>query len=280
MTLTRENTSRFVQAGSIKIHYHEAGTGPVLLCIHGGAPGAFGWGNFGRNLEALSQHFRTLIVDLPGYGLSDKPDIEGPRTSFYARTFRDMLNALNIERAHVLGMATGGSVALKLAIDFPEEVDRLVVVSSPGGLSLFQPSAPRPASHDYYGGTGPSLERMRANLERLLYDASILTEEVVRERYEASIEPEFMSKAPEGRGGAAGQTLEPLWQDLHRIQAQTLVIWGRNNQTLNYDHALFMLNRIPDVRVHIHGKCGLWVPYEKAQEFNSNVIGFLTVALV
>lgn len=280
MTLTRENTSRFVQAGAIKVHYHEAGTGPVLLCIHGGAPGAFGWGNFGRNLAALSQHFRTLIVDLPGYGLSDKPDIVGPRTAFYAQTFSDMLKALGIAKAHVLGMATGGSVALKMGIAYADQVDRLVVINSPGGLSLFQPSPPKAGSHDYYGGTGPSMERMRANLERLVYDPSILTDDVVRERFEASIDPEFMANAPEGKGGKPGQTLEPLWQDLHCITAQTLVIWGRNNQTLNYDNALFMLNRIPRVRVHIHGQCGLWVPYEKAQEFNSNVIGFLTVDLV
>jgi 4,5:9,10-diseco-3-hydroxy-5,9,17-trioxoandrosta-1(10),2-diene-4-oate hydrolase len=279
MTLNRNNTSKFVQAGAVRIHYHEAGTGPVLLCIHGGAPGAFGWGNFGRNLEALSQHFRTLIVDLPGYGKSDKPDFQGPRTSFYAQTFRDMLDALGLTKAHVMGMATGGAVALKMALDYPDRIDRLVVINAPGGLSLFQPTPPKSVQHDYYGGDGPSMARMRANLERLVYDPAILTDEVVRERYEASIDPEFMAKAPEGKGGTPGQTLEPLWQDLHRIEAQTLVIWGRNNQTLNYDNALFMLNRIPNVRVHIHGKCGLWVPYEKAQEFNSNVVGFLTVDL-
>lgn len=279
MTLTRENTSRFVQAGSVKVHYHEAGSGPVLLCIHGGAPGAFGWGNFGRNLQALSRHFRTLIVDLPGYGLSDKPVIEGPRTGFYARTFRDMLDALGIDKAHVLGLATGGSVALKMALDMPDRVDRLVVVSSPGGLSLFQPRPPQPGTHNYYGGAGPSLERMRSIVERLVYDKSILTEDVIRERYEASVEPEFMEQAPEGRGGEAGQTLEPMWQDLHKIQAETLIIWGRNNDTLNYDSALFMLTRIPKARVHIHGNCGLWVPYEKMEEFNSNVTGFLSVDL-
>jgi 2-hydroxy-6-oxonona-2,4-dienedioate hydrolase/4,5:9,10-diseco-3-hydroxy-5,9,17-trioxoandrosta-1(10),2-diene-4-oate hydrolase len=279
MTLTRENTSRFVQAGETRVHYHEAGTGPVLLCIHGGAPGAFGWGNFGRNLAALSRHFRTLIVDLPGYGLSDKPAIQGPRTRFYARTFRDMMDALHIPQAHVLGMATGGTVALKMAIDDPERIDRLVVVSAPGGLSLFQPAPPRPGTHDYYSGAGPSMERMRASLEGLVYDKTLLTEEVVRERYEASIAPEFMNQAPEGKGGEPGKTLEPLWQDLHRIQAETLIVWGRNNTVVNYDSALFMLTQIPKARVHIHGNCGLWVPYEKREEFNSNVIGFLSVNL-
>jgi 2-hydroxy-6-oxonona-2,4-dienedioate hydrolase/4,5:9,10-diseco-3-hydroxy-5,9,17-trioxoandrosta-1(10),2-diene-4-oate hydrolase len=249
----------------------------VLLCIHGGAPGAFGWGNFGRNLPALSRHFRTLIVDLPGYGLSDKPAVDGPRTAFYARTFRDMLDALDIHQAHVLGMATGGTVALKMAIDHPERVGKLVVVNAPGGLSLFQTSTPRPASHDYYAGEGPSMERIRANLERIVYDKTLITEEIVRERYEASIDLAFMAQAPEGKGGSPGSTIEPLWQDLHRIQADTLVIWGREHQTLNYDHALFMLSRIPNARVHIHGKCGLWVPFEKADEFNRNVVSFLSL---
>ncbi|NUA26926.1 alpha/beta fold hydrolase [Cupriavidus basilensis] len=279
MTLTAAETSKFVQAGEVKIHYHEAGTGPVLLCIHGGAPGAFGWANFGRNLEALSRYFRTLIVDLPGYGKSDKPGIEGPRTGFYARTFRDMLDALGISKAHVLGLATGGTVGIKMAIDYPHRIDKLILVNSPGGLSLFQVGAPKPATHNYYSGEGPSMERMRANLERLVYDKSLLTDEIVRERYEASIDPEFMSQAPEGKGGKSGQTLEPLWQVLHKIEAETLVIWGRDNPTLNYDNALFMLNRIPNVRVHIHAKCGLWVPFEKAKEFNKEVIVFLTLDL-
>lgn len=278
-TLTRENTSRFVQAGAVKVHYHEAGSGPVLLCIHGGAPGAFGWGNFGRNMQALSQHFRVLVVDLPGYGLSDKPKVEGPRTGFYAQVFIDMLDALGIEKAHVMGLATGGTAALKMAIEHPARIDRLIVINSPGGLSLFHPAPPKPGSHDYYGGDGPSLEKMRQTVSRIVYDPAVLTEEVIQERYEASIDPAFMDSAPEGKGGAPGQTLEPLWQDLHRIQAQTLVIWGRDNSTLNFDNALFMLHRIPNVRVHIHGRCALWVPFEKAQEFNSNVIGFLSVAL-
>ena len=278
MTLTRENTSRFAQAGAVRIHYHEAGTGPVLLCLHGGAPGAFGWGNFGRNLPAWAARFRTLVVDLPGYGRSDKPAVDGPRTAFYAQCMVDLLDALGIARAHVLGLATGGTVGLKMAIVHAERMDRLVVVNAPGGLSVFQSAAPTPASHDYYGGSGPSLERIRAGLERTVYDTSLITDEIVRERYEASIDPAFMAGAPEGKGGTPGTTIEPLWQDLHRIRAETLVVWGRDHTTLPYDHALFMLSRIPNVRVHIHGRCRLWVPFEKAAEFDRNLIAFLELA--
>ena len=106
MPLTAEETSKYVQAGEVRTHYHEAGAGPVLLVIHGGAPGAFGWGDFGHNLEGLSKRFRTLIVDLPGYGKSDKPQIEGGLYAFYAATFEAMLDALGIRTAHILGLAT------------------------------------------------------------------------------------------------------------------------------------------------------------------------------
>ena len=64
-TLTRENTSRFVQAGAVKVHYHEAGSGPVLLCIHGGAPGAF----FVLPVERTGAS-ATLLFFLPALGAS------------------------------------------------------------------------------------------------------------------------------------------------------------------------------------------------------------------
>lgn len=277
MTLTRDNTSRYVQVGALRIHYHEAGSGPVLLCLHGGAPGAFGWGNFGRNLAAWSQHLRTLIVDLPGYGLSDKPEVTGPRTGFYARTFIDMLDALNIERAHVLGMATGGTAGMKMAIDHPERVDRLVVINAPGGLSVLQTAPPTPATHALYTGEGPSRERIRAALERTVYDRTLITDDIVEERYAAATDPAFMAQAPEGKGGTPGGTIEALWKDVDRIRAETLIVWGRENATLGQDQAMYLLSRIPRARLHIHGQCRLWVPFEKAEEFNRDLVNFLTL---
>jgi 4,5:9,10-diseco-3-hydroxy-5,9,17-trioxoandrosta-1(10),2-diene-4-oate hydrolase len=277
MTLSAESTSRYVQAGGVKIHYHEAGDGPVLIAIHGGAPGAYGWGNFGRNMEALSQHFRTLIVDLPGYGRSDKPVIEGGQYGFYTEIFIAMLNALGIEKAHILGLATGGGVAIKMALDYPDRVDRLILVSAAGGLSMFQPqpSEGMKVIRSYYGGTGPSREKMRLYLEMMMFDHSLITDELVDERYTASIDPAFMAKAPEGRPGSV-PVVEPVWKELEQIKAPTLIIWGRDNRVVNYDNALFMLNRIPDVQLHIFGCAGLWVPWEKAAAFNSEVVSFLS----
>ncbi|HXG35962.1 MAG TPA: alpha/beta fold hydrolase, partial [Dehalococcoidia bacterium] len=94
MPLTEEATSKFVQAGNIRVHYNEAGTGYPLICLHGGGPGASGWSNYRGNIEPLSQHFRVFLPDLPGFGKTDKPMIEGGRFAFYAKTLRDFMDQL------------------------------------------------------------------------------------------------------------------------------------------------------------------------------------------
>jgi len=279
MTLTAESTSRYVDAGGVRLHLHEAGPdsgdAPLLLLVHGGAPGAYGWGNFGQNLEAFARDFRTVIVDLPGYGKSDKPEIRGGRYAFYADTFAALVKELGEEKAHVVGMATGGAAAIAMALDHADVVDRLVLVSSAGGLPLFTPapSEGQKVIRGYYGGDGPSREKMRAYLEMMLADRSLVTDELIEERYQASIEPAFMAKAPEGRGAPA--TTEQLWPRLGEITARTLVVWGRDNRVQGYDNALFMLQRIPDVEVHLYGRTGLWVPFERARRFERLVSDFL-----
>lgn len=67
MSFTEEATSKFVDAGDLRIHYNEAGTGDPLLLIHGGGPGASGWSNYRRNVDALARDFRVLVIDLPGF---------------------------------------------------------------------------------------------------------------------------------------------------------------------------------------------------------------------
>lgn len=247
----------------------------MLFCIHGGAPGAFGWGNFGRNIDDLSKHFRVIIPDLPGYGLSDKPKIEGGRQTVYSRVFRDMFDALGIEKAHAVGIATGANTVFRMALDHPDRIDRCIAVTGGAPVSLFPQRGPENVYlTQYYGDPGPSREKMRGYLETAVFDKSLITEELIDERYEASIVPEFMEQAPEGWPGVR-QVPEPLWQDVHKINHRTLVVYGRENRG-GYDGALFMLARMPNAQLHIFSKCGFWVQYEKAAEFNELVRVFLS----
>lgn len=274
MSLTYDSTSRFVQANGMRVHYHEAGEGHPLLMVHGGAPGAFGWGNFGRNVEELSRDFRVIVVDLPGYGRSDKPEVSSGRQRMYAETMVSLIDTLGLGKTHVVGMATGGAVGIRMAVDFADSLDRLVLVSSAGGNAIYQQRGRESASQAYYGGDGPSLPKMRVYLEQLLHDHSLITDEVLRERYEASIEPEFLVQAPEGRT-AKRHTPQDLWKRLDEITAKTLIVWGRENRSQSFENAVFMLSQIKHSQLHVFGECGLWVPYERQAEFNALVKDFL-----
>lgn len=263
--MTRE---RFVDAAGVRVHLHEAGEGPLLLLVHGGAPGACGWGNFGQNVPAFAERFRTVVVDLPGYGESADPPPGADRYALSANVFAALVKELGEDRAHVAGLATGGAVALAMALDHPAVVDRLVLVSSAGGLPLFTPSPSQGQQviRDYYRGDGPSRAKMRSYLEMMMYDRSAVTDDLVEDRYEASV-----ARATPDSGPAA-----PLWPRLQEITARTLVVWGRDNRVQGYDNALFLLNRIPDAEIHVYGRTGLWVPYERAGRFESLVTTFLT----
>ena len=136
-------TSRFAEAAGMRLHYHEAGPSggsgsagraPVVL-LHGGGPGASAWSNFGRNFPVFAGRFRTLMIDQPGFGRSDKPPVRGNYFTFAADALAGLLTGLGIDRVHLLGNSLGGGTAVRFALSYPERAGRLVLMG-PGGLSL------------------------------------------------------------------------------------------------------------------------------------------------
>lgn len=277
MAVAVEPASKFVQAGKLKIHYVEAGTGDPVICIHGGGPGASGWSNFKQNLPALSEHFRTMLIDLPQFGQSDKPVIEGSRLAFWAGTMRDFLDALGLEKAHFVGNSMGGGTSAKTAIDYPDRVDRLVLMGAAGhGNSLFTPSPTEGirALRSYYDG--PSPERMRALIKLFMSDQSRVTDEVVKERYESSVDPDILDLHRRERAAGATAGAENVAADLHKIRARTLIIWGADDRFVPLDGGLAFLRGIKGSQLHVFSDCGHWAQAEHADEFDRLVIDFLT----
>src|ERR671932_1929591 len=249
-------TSHYVQAGGIRVHYHDVGSGYPVIMLHGAGPGASSWSNFKLNVGPFSETYRALLVDMPQYGKSEKIVIEGGRLAYTAGVLNDFMARLGLERAHFVGNSMGGQAAIKLAIDHPERVDRLVVIgSTPVGTSLF---CPMPLEGikliaGYYRDGGPSIEKMRKLLETIVYDASFLTEETVRERYEASIDPDtvrVMSAPPPLR--------EDLSGELHKVACPTLLVWGLEDRFGALDIGIFMARKFQNARMHLFSKCGHW----------------------
>ncbi len=272
--LDETSTSHFVQAGDVRIHYNDVGSGDPVIMLHGTGPGASSWSNFKSNVAAFSERYRALLVDMPQYGKSQKVAFEGGRLTFTSRVLRDFMDAMGIERAHFVGNSMGGQVAIKLAIDSPERVDKLVVIgSNPVSYSLFSPMPLEGIKHiaGYYRGEGgPSLEKLRRLFQTILYDPSFLDEEALRQRYEASIEPEvveLMTRTPPAN--------QDLTAELHQMRAPCLIIWGADDRLGALDVGLLMLRRFPNARMHIFNRCGHWAQVEHADAFNRLVIDFL-----
>ncbi|MEU6729345.1 alpha/beta fold hydrolase [Nonomuraea wenchangensis] len=261
----------------------EIGEGPVLVMLHGGGPGASGVSNYHQNLPALSRHFRVVLPDQPGFGGSYRPTEEDldqrSITEITVDALLQALDALGIDTFHLLGNSLGGAAALAMAQQRPDRVTRLVLMAPGGGWLPFGPT-PTEGQKEmfrYYNGGGPSEKKMAAFIRAMVFDHKQFGEDVVKARYEASLDESHIAfyhrynAAFAKRGG-----MDPLWRDLHKIKAPTLLLWGRDDRTITLDGAQLMLKQIRDVQLHVFGRCGHWVQLERQREFEDLVTGFLT----
>jgi 4,5:9,10-diseco-3-hydroxy-5,9,17-trioxoandrosta-1(10),2-diene-4-oate hydrolase len=284
-------TSRFADAGGMRLHYHEAGPGeggagwpedrlPVVL-LHGGGPGASGWSNFGRNLPVFAERFRTLLVDQPGFGQSDRPPVTGNYFTFAADALAGLLKALGIERAHLLGNSLGGGTAVRFALNYPDRAGRLVLMA-PGGLSLnvFSPDPTEGIKRlsRFAAAPGPTREKMAAFLRIMVHDQRLVTDELIDERFAAASDPAALAAlAALGASFFDPATAEDglLWREAHRLRNHVLLIWGREDRINPLDGALVALKVIRRAQLHVFGGCGHWAQLEKFDDFNRLAISFL-----
>ena len=272
---------RLVEIAGEEIHYLEMGTGRPLLLLHGGGPGASGWSNYSRNAHALSTRYRVVIPDLPGYGASSKEPITGPRYAHYARSMLGLLDHLGIRQAHVVGNSLGGGAAIKMALEAPDRLGRLALMGPAGLVSAYQTSPTEGARliFEYYGGTGPSRQKLDTFLRLMIHDPSKLTPQLLEERYQASVEPALLANPPLGRGEPP--VLEELWRDprLRSLPHDTLVVWGRNDRVNPLFTAEILMSQIPNAMMVSFNRCGHWVQWERAAAFNAIVLSFLSEEL-
>jgi 4,5:9,10-diseco-3-hydroxy-5,9,17-trioxoandrosta-1(10),2-diene-4-oate hydrolase len=277
-----DTTSRFA-AG---LHYHEAGPegaepGLPVVMLHGGGPGASGWSNFGRNLGVFAGRFRTIVVDQPGFGRSDKPPVSGNYFTFAAEALARLLDEVGIDRVHLVGNSLGGGTAARFALRYPGRAGRLVLMG-PGGLSL-NVFAPDPTEGikrlaEFAAPPGPSEEKLAAFLRTLVFDQRLITDELVAERYAAASDPEALAAmASLGASFFDPATAEDglLWREAHRLRNRVLLIWGREDRVNPLDGALVALKLIRRAELHVFGGCGHWAQLEKFDEFNELAMSFL-----
>src|SRR5258706_2415292 len=119
-----ESTSRSTTYDGLNLHYHDSGSGDeVLVMLHGAGPGVSGWSNFGGNLAHYAEHFRTIILDMPGFGRSAHPaEYDRSYLRYAADAVVSLMDELGVASAYVLGNSLGGPVAWCLCLASPDRV--------------------------------------------------------------------------------------------------------------------------------------------------------------
>src|SRR6478752_5779599 len=228
---------------TIRLHYTEEGP-------HGDGPGASGLSNFGANLPVFAKRFRTIVVDQPGFGRSDKPPVVGSYFTFAADALAELLTGLGIERVHLIGNSLGGGTAVRFALNYPGRAGRLVLMG-PGGLSLnvFAPDPTEGVKRlmEFAAPPGPSREKLARFLRTLVFDQRLITDELIDERYAAASDAESLAAmASLGASFFDPASAEEglLWREAHRLTQRVLLIWGREDRVNPLDGALVAMKLI------------------------------------
>jgi 2,6-dioxo-6-phenylhexa-3-enoate hydrolase len=281
-TVTEANTSNYVRIAEgpldMQLHYNEAGNGETVIMLHGGGPGASGWSNYYRNFEALvDAGYRVILLDCPGFNKSD-PIVTGePRGLVNAWAIKGLMDALDIPKAHLVGNSMGGASALTVALEYPDRLDKLVLMGSAGlGTSLFVPQPPEGIKAMFGLYRNPSLDALKRMISVFVYDPGRITDELLQGRLEAM----NMNGGIHLKNFVASlekfpKLMADLSPRLGEVRAKTLCVWGRDDRFVPLDNGLKALWGIPDARLHVFNKCGHWAQWEHAEAFNRLVIDFL-----
>jgi 2-hydroxy-6-oxo-octa-2,4-dienoate hydrolase len=264
------NATRWVDALGLRTHYLEAGTRespssePIIL-LHGSGPGVSAWTNWRRVIPALTDRWHVLAPDMAGFGHTERGEDLTYDIKLWVKHLLAFMDALDIPKAHVVGNSFGGSLAMAAALRFPERFGRLTLMGTPCGKFSMTPGLR--AGWDYE----PSMDNMRAVMTLFPYDASIITDELVQERYQTSLIPgaqsglrKLLAKPnPDGDTPLSGMPEDSVAQ----LQHATLVLHGREDRVIPVELGWRLARAIPHAEFHLFGQCGHWVQAERFDAF-------------
>lgn len=267
--------SKSIVAAGLRTNYHDQGAGFPVLMIHGSGPGVSAFANWRLVMPVLARERRVIAPDMAGFGFTDRPAGAVYSMDNWVAQAIGLLDALDLPQVDLVGNSFGGALSLALAIRHPQRVRRLVLMGAAGVSFPITPAL------DAVWGYEPSFESMRKVMDWFAFDRNLVTDELARLRYEASIQPGFhesysaMFPAPRQRWVEALASRE---EDIRKLPHETLIIHGREDQVLPVSNSITLSQWISRSQLHVFGRCGHWTQIEHAARFAKLVGNFLAEA--
>lgn len=250
-------------------HYHELGEGEPILFLHGSGTGVTAAANWWLNLPQISEVGRTIAIDSIGYGQS----ITAPGTEYgireWVRHAVRVLDALGIEKTWIVGNSLGGWLAFQFALDFPERLSGIISMGT-GGAKL---------TKALKGHSNPTLteEGIRDTLELFVVDKTLVTDELVKLRYESALNDTASDRLKEVVAARdRDRDALPLdFDKLAELEIPVLLIHGMQDAVIPVSRTWDLVQTIPNADAHLFSQTGHWSQVERSEEFNQVIIEWL-----
>ena len=273
----------WIEVGKLRIHCLMAGQtdAPVLL-LHGGGYDSASL-SYKLSIGAISQDHGVFAPDWPGYGDSDKPRI-AYSTEYYVDFLRQLMDALGLEKAALVGISMGGAISLGFSLQSPQRVDKLVLVDShglgkevPGRVMSYVMVRLPLLNKLVWAILGRSRRMIRWSLRTVFHDPPVVTKSLVDEVFRLAKKPGV------GRAWRSWQKNEIKWSSLHTnfvdtlhaLAAPTLILHGEQDRYVPVSWARRAHGLIRGSELRIFPQCGHWLSREKPMEFSRAVVEFL-----
>ena len=260
-----------VIAAGLKTNYLEAGQGDPVILIHGSGPGVTAYANWRFTIEPLAQKYRVLAPDIAGFGYTERKSDQQYSLDFWVKHLTEWMDAVGVKKARFIGNSFGGSLTLAIASRYPERVESFVLMGAAGVEFELTPEL------DAIWGYEPSIENMRKIVMSFAYDTSMMTDDLVRSRYEASVRPGYhesfskMFEVPRQRHIKALATPD---DQIRKIPHRAMVVHGRDDKIVPPTNSTKLHSLLKNSDLHMFSNCGHWTQIERKNDFNKLVMDF------
>lgn len=269
----RETDRKFITAAGHETAYFECGQGEPLLLLHGSGPGVSGWTNWSGVMDSLAENFHVIVPDIAGFGFTEFKDGTEYDIKFWVNHLVEFMDAIGIERASLIGNSFGGAVGLGLSLFAPSRLNKMILLGTPAGTFTQTPGLAGAWLYE------PSVENMRELMSLFPYDKSLITDQLVQSRYEASARSGAQDALRKliPKPNEHGETLVKGFPEgaLKKINTSTLVLHGREDRVVPLECGLRLVENIKNSDMYVFGQCGHWVQTEQRSTFLNVVNTFL-----